>query len=171
MCDEREVACGGVGVDTMASNEHCGECGKACQSSEACAGGACTLPAGCANGAPKFGAAERRRADIAVCQTATMEKLAQAVAACASGWRVCTSPEFTERNDKFIPPDDVIQWTATLDDGDACRVVDTSAPGGRHGRHRRHDRVRLAHLVAAAPAQEQRRWPRSAMAVCLMRVA
>lgn len=40
-CNAGETACGSSCVDTASSNEHCGQCGKACDANETCSAGAC----------------------------------------------------------------------------------------------------------------------------------
>jgi hypothetical protein len=98
----------------------CTAAGKACSSGQCVS----TLQ-GCSAGNAYLGAAAWNRDDIVMCLTETLKAPLNALSACGPGWHVCTASEFTSRNDAYTRPANVVAFSATLDDGENCRVVDT----------------------------------------------
>ncbi len=89
-CPSNAVACGGVCVDPLTSQSHCGACGNACAAGESCASGACTLV--CPTG---LTACSRRCVDLAtsVVHCGACDASCPIGAVCARGNCVVPCPE------------------------------------------------------------------------------
>ena len=86
------------------------------------------IPIGCADGTVELGEAAWKRRDIAFCKTATLPAQVDAAAACGAGWHVCTSAEFTARNDQVQTQ---LQLGATLA-GSECIATNLAAGAVQH---------------------------------------
>ena len=89
------------------------------------------IPVGCGDGTVEAGGvAIWGRADIVFCAIPSFERptLIYAGLHCGSGWHVCTSPEFTSRNDTFVASGPIY---GVLDDGANCSVIHSN-PSGFH---------------------------------------
>ena len=89
----------------------------------------------CADGSVEADASWWGREDIAYCEfpfDANDVSLAEAEAHCATDWHICTSDEFTARNDDFINVGSRT-ITARIADGNTCFVHDNNDDSnGRH---------------------------------------
>lgn len=80
----------------------------------------------CADGSVEQGASFWGRDDIAFCSTSDgmlPANMAAGAALCATGWHVCTSNEYTARND--LCPAHTYRFSAILNDGDNCMMHDS----------------------------------------------
>lgn len=92
------------------------------------AGPGCTTA--CSDGTVELGISAWGRADIAFCRSpgtpALPQRISQGAAMhCASGWHVCTSTEFTTRNNALMRS--VADFGGTLDDGDNCFAMNLTS--------------------------------------------
>ncbi len=121
--------------------------------------------AGCADGTVERADADFGRTDIVFCQTPGNPSLptlisANAVNECAAGTHVCTSAEFTMRNDSL--GEHVI--AATLDDGNNCFA--TGATGGANVFDARLDNVRSGFAGSCTGALSSTNWGRQELPAC-----
>lgn len=83
---------------------------------------------GCADSIDMLGEVFWSRVDIVFCGTADKKlpaNLSAAKAMCSPGWHLCTSKEFTERND--LCPAHKEKFSAVLDSGENCIVHDSGS--------------------------------------------
>jgi hypothetical protein len=79
----------------------------------------------CANGKPLVGAQEWMRGDIVLCESPLLPTPVDAAAMCGTGWHLCSSVEFTLRNDAFASG---VQFMATLKE-QGCVATNAIGPG------------------------------------------
>ncbi|HQP36255.1 MAG TPA: hypothetical protein PLI95_13795 [Polyangiaceae bacterium] len=147
-------------AQTCDANGQWGDSATCSGATPVCVAGACVSDQACADGTVELGEAEWKRTDIAYCATGKLDVPATAVAACGPGWHVCTAAEFTSRNDFRVLPAGSTGFSATLDDGVNCRVVDNGTATGHNATS---DAVRAGYAGSCTGTLSNSTWGRQVM--------